>query len=74
MSEYGHQKSLQEILQELVTHCNLNGDDNARIIIGLPEKTLRSFSNSVRLMSATQIYNSGNIERINLAGGTVVFI
>lgn len=44
MSEYGDQKSLQEILEELALHCLINGVSKPVIDLVLPKTTIDQFN------------------------------
>jgi hypothetical protein len=74
MSEYAEQKSLVQILQELVDHCRLNQIEDVQLKIALPESTLNRFTLSFYPIERNGGKFEGNIAKLYLAGGTVEFI
>jgi hypothetical protein len=76
MSEYGEQKGLQEILQDLVTYCQANTGGDVNLKLHLPKSVLGQFSMSFQpTPKITLSGEPGNsifsLSKIYLNGGTV---
>lgn len=75
MSEYGKEKDLGEILQELINYCALTGSYNPNIMIALPENTLNAFSSKLYPKERIGSFlGNEKIIKLYLVGGTVEFV
>ena len=76
-SEYGEQKSLQEILEELVVYCASVSTGINRIQVILPQNILDSYSLSMAakerivLFGAPQTVGPNHVKSINFNSGIV---
>jgi hypothetical protein len=69
-----NEKSLQEILQDLVNYCVINGTSPVRLSLTLPKDVLNHFSKQFTPISRNgNADHPGNIRFMNLMGGTVEF-
>ena len=76
MSGYGKIKSLEEILQELVTYCACNTGEKIELKVHLPKSILGKFSQSYTpipkmVLSGDSDNSVMNIGKIYLQNGTV---
>ena len=81
MSEYGKEKPLMEILQELVTYCNLTcySDVEVNLKLNLPRSTVEHFSktflpNERAVLSGEAGKPIVSIGKVRLTGGSVEFV
>lgn len=79
-NEYGHQESLEEILQKLVTYCSNEMLGEVTLKLALPEKVLENYSRVLapieRFKLATDPISADaitqvRISKVYLNGGTV---
>jgi hypothetical protein len=76
MSEYGEQKSLMEILQDLVSHCRSNTTKDVKLKLRLPPSVLGSFSRTFQpnekiTLSGSPKKTKFSLSKLHLTGGTV---
>ena len=74
MSEYGKEKSLTEILQELVFYCkNNSGGGEVQLKVKLPESVLYEYELSFRPfgLAKTPLIDGVHIKKVHFSGGTV---
>ena len=79
MSEYGKEKPLMEILQDLVTYCNLTCNFDVELKLNLPRSTVEHFSKTFlpneRIRLAGEVNNpTVSIGKVQLTGGSVEFV
>ena len=76
MNEYGYQKSLQEILQELVNHCTLITGEGVHLKLHLPPSVLGEYSRSMKPIPKFTLFGESSdpkmkITKLYLSNGTV---
>jgi hypothetical protein len=76
MSEYGKEKSLNEILQDLVTYCNLKSNSPVELKLIVPKNILGAYSLSMTPNPKITLFGSIDnpkmtIGKVYLNGGTV---
>lgn len=81
MSEYGEQKGLQQILEDLIVYCNnVNPLESASVKIVLPKNVLKAFSNSFEAKERIVLHGEPKkesevvLKQINYSGGGIVEI